>query len=237
VATSRTQRRWTIVIAGFAAAYVAGVLFATIVRASGGWNHGMPWERALLLAVHPRMPFLLDRLMLVLPWFGTNISLIPVVLAIVLWLWLRKARPDLAIWLSVVQLGSYALNPALKSTFDRVRPDLFEKRGWFGWTAYPSGHAIASISVLFTIAIMIHRERRWRWPFAVAAFLALGAMYSRIYLAVHWPTDVIGGAVVGLVWLWATWKAFREPATKEIAADAARLPTITAPESTSQLVN
>jgi undecaprenyl-diphosphatase len=198
------------IVAGFAAAYVSGVLFATVVRSTGNWDHGMQWERDLLTAVHSPLPWILDQLMLLLPWFGTNISLIPVVLIIVVWLWARKHRPDLAMWLSVVQLGSYALNPALKATFDRVRPDMFEKRGWFGWTAYPSGHAIASISVLFTIALMLHRERRWRWPFFVVGVIALGSMYSRIYLAVHWPTDVIGGAVVGLIWLWSTWKAFRE---------------------------
>src|SRR3954464_11447839 len=137
---ARVQRRWTIFLAVFAASYVAGVLFATIVRASGDWNHGMQWERDMLVVVHPRLPLLLDQLMLLLPWFGTNISLVPVVLSIVLWLWRRKRRPDLALWLTIVQLGSYALNPALKGTFDRLRPDLFEKRGWFGWTAYPSGH-------------------------------------------------------------------------------------------------
>ena len=75
-----------------------------------------------------------DLLMLVVPWFGTNISLMPVIGAVVIWLWAVKRRADLAMWLLVVQLGSWALNPLLKGSFDRVRPDLFPKRGWFGWT-------------------------------------------------------------------------------------------------------
>ena len=207
------RQRWQIIVAGFLAAYVAGLLFAVIVRAQGNWSHGLPWERELLRAVHPTLPQPLDFLMLVFPWFGTNISLMPVIGVIVLWLWLRKRRVDLAMWLLVVQLGSYALNPMLKGTFDRVRPDLFPKRGWFGWTSFPSGHAIASISVLFTVAILLHRERGWKWPYLVVGIIALGSAYSRVYLAVHWPTDVIGGLIVGAVWLWACYRAFRPDTT------------------------
>jgi undecaprenyl-diphosphatase len=205
------RQRWGIVVAGFVAAYVAGVLFAMVVRAQGNWSHGLPWERRLLVAAHSPLPQPLDFLMLVFPWFGTNISIMPVVAVVVIWLWLKHRRVDLAMWLLVTQLGSFALNPLLKGTFDRVRPDIFPKRGWFGWTSFPSGHAIASVSVLFTIAIMLYRERGWKWPFAVAAIVGFGSAYSRIYLAVHWPTDVIGGLVVGVVWLWASYRAFNPP--------------------------
>ena len=207
------RQRWPTLVAGFAAAYIAGVLFAVIVRAQGDWSQGLAWERDLLRMVHPPLPGWLDTLMLIFPWFGTNLSLMPVIGVIVLWLWIRKRRPHLALWLLIVQLGSWALNPALKATFDRVRPDLFPKRGWFGWTSFPSGHAIASISVLFTLAIMLHKERGWKWPYLVIAIIAMGSAYSRVYLAVHWPTDVVGGLIVGAVWLWAGYMAFRETST------------------------
>jgi membrane-associated phospholipid phosphatase len=203
---------------------VSGVLFAMIVRSQGDWSHGLPWERDLLVAVHPQLPGPLDGLMMILPWFGTNISLLPVVLLVVAWLWAARKRADLAVWLLVVQLGSWVLNPALKATFDRVRPDMFPKRGWFGWTSFPSGHAIASISVLFTIAIMLHRERGWKWPLFVIGAIAIGSMYSRVYLAVHWPTDVLGGLVVGLVWLWATWMSFRDGSQSVTSIELKRSP-------------
>jgi membrane-associated phospholipid phosphatase len=202
------RQRWQIIVAGFFAAYVGGVLFAMIVRAQGNWSQGLPWERSLLTAVHPTLPQPLDFLMLVFPWFGTNISLMPVVALGVIWLWVARRRIDLAMWMLVVQLGSWALNPMLKATFDRVRPEMFPKRGWFGWTSFPSGHAIASISVLFTIAIMLHREKGWRWPYALMGIIGAGSAYSRVYLAVHWPTDVVGGLIVGAVWLWACYRGF-----------------------------
>ena len=204
------RQRWAIIAAGFAAAYATGVLFALAIHSQGNWSQGLPWERDLLFTIHGfgPLPLPLDFLMLVFPWFGTNISLMPVIGIVVVWLWKKERRPHLAMWLLVVQLGSYALNPMLKGTFDRVRPDLFPKRGWYGWTSFPSGHAIASISVLFTIAIMLHKELGWRWPYLVVAIIAAGSAYSRVYLAVHWPTDVIGGLLVGGVWLWACYQAF-----------------------------
>jgi undecaprenyl-diphosphatase len=64
--------------------------------------------------------------------------------------------------------------------------------------------------VLFTIAIMLHRERGWKWPYVVIGLIAIGSAYSRVYLAVHWPTDVIGGLIVGAVWLWVCYKSFAD---------------------------
>jgi undecaprenyl-diphosphatase len=207
------RQRWPIIVAGFAAAYLSGVLFAVVVRSQGDWSQGQPWERALLQKAHTPLPVILDAWMMIVPWFGTNLSLMPVIGLIVLWLWIVRRRVDLAMWLLIVQLGSWGLNPSLKATFDRVRPDLFPKRGWFGWTSFPSGHAIASISVLFTIAIMLHRERGWKWPYVFIGMIALCSAYSRLYLAVHWPTDVIGGMLVGAVWLWACYRSFNPSTT------------------------
>jgi membrane-associated phospholipid phosphatase len=119
----------------------------------------------------------IDSLFLVLPWLGTNITLIPVVLGVSVWLLVRRKRPDLATHLVIVQLGSFTLNFLLKGIFDRPRPDLFEPRGQYAWAAYPSGHAIASVSVLLTIAMnaplqpllatlprraLAHGHHRWR---------------------------------------------------------------------------
>ena len=123
----------------------------------------------------------------------------------------------------VVQLGSYLLNPSLKALFDRARPDMFARRGWYGWSSYPSGHAIASVAVLMTIALIIHHVKGWRWPFYLALTIMACSMYSRLYLAVHWPTDVFAGAIVGGSWLAVTAWAFREhfePIPEEVLESA-----------------
>jgi undecaprenyl-diphosphatase len=217
------QRTVGWLVAGYLAALLVGILFAELMRRTGNWDQGLAWERTFMVRTHVRFPEAIDALFLVLPWLGTNMTLIPIV-AVVSWWLVRRKRPDLAVHLVVVLLGSFTLNFVLKDIFDRPRPDLFELRGQHAWAAFPSGHAIASISVLFTAAILLRRERGWRWPLPVAAILTVFGLYSRLYLGVHWPTDLVGGVLIGLMWLGMTYLAFtpdvREPKHNEPGRDA-----------------
>jgi len=193
---------------------LAGILFAFYVRSQGDWGTGLAWERALMLSLDRSVPAFFDWMMLSLPWLGTNLTLLPIIAAFSLWLWLKKGRPDLAAQLMIVALGSLAMNAALKDLFSRPRPELWPHRGQFAWTSYPSGHAIVGVAVYFTVSRMLHRERGWRWPYVFSAALLAVNLYSRIYLGVHWPTDVIGGVLIGVVWLVAAeaaWVQSRTP--------------------------
>jgi len=203
----RSPMRWWIVGGGFVAAVLSGLVYAMAVKATGDWHQGLPWERDMMARVDYTLPRWLDLLFLTVPWTATNITLAPFTYGAAVWLGKRK-RWDLALHITVVQTGSFALNFAMKFLFDRARPELWEKRGQFSWASYPSGHAIASIAVLFTVAYLLEREKGWKWPYAVLGLMAVITMWSRLYLGVHWPTDVIGGGLMGAVWLGATMVGF-----------------------------
>lgn len=147
-------------------------------------------------------------MMLAAPLFGTNLTVLPAMLIVGWWLWKERREPVLGAHLLVVAVGSLSLNPTMKYLLDRDRPSLYPLRGMYNWASYPSGHAILTVALYFTLALMLLRERGWRWPFAVAPLIVLLTCYSRLYLSVHWPTDLIGGTLIGIVWLVGTWYAF-----------------------------
>jgi len=200
------------VIGGGAVAFLLGIAIALWTQSAGDWGIGASWEVALLRRANTRLPAAFDALLILIAWLGTNITLVPISAVVALFA-LRRSRRDIALHVAVAQTGSILLNQILKYAFERPRPEIFEGRGWYAQSSFPSGHAIASIAMLFTFAVLLYRERGWRWPLAVALVLVLINLYSRLYLAVHWPTDVIAGAAVGVVWLVATIRAFRPPLT------------------------
>lgn len=203
-------------LAAYLAAWAVGIGFGLLLRAAGVWN-GAQWERETLRWFHERpLPWLLDRMMLVAPLFGTNLTVLPAMLIVGWWLWKERREPLLGAHLLIVAVGSLSLNPTMKYLLDRDRPAMYPARGMYNWASYPSGHAILTVALYFTLAMMLRRARGWRWPFAAAPLIVLLTCYSRLYLSVHWPTDLIGGLLIGLVWLAGTWRAFSElpaPAT------------------------
>ncbi len=198
---------------GIAMAYVSawaiGVGFGYGLKGTHWWDKGAPWERRLLLYFHEQsLPHWLDQAMLASPMLGTNLVVLPAMLALGLWLWRVKHAPLTAVHLLVVCVGSLSLNPTMKYLLDRDRPALFPLRGMYNWASYPSGHIILTTALYFTGALLLRRARGWVWPFVVAGLVVLLTSYSRLYLSVHWPTDLVGGMLIGLVWLAGTWKAF-----------------------------
>ncbi|MBP2629916.1 MAG: phosphatidylglycerophosphatase [Firmicutes bacterium] len=106
--------------------------------------------------------------------------------------------------LLICLLGGAALNELLKQIFERARPDAFRVVEALGYS-FPSGHAMVSLCFYGMIAFLIARTIRswvWRWFIIVSAGLFIFFIgISRIYLGVHYPSDVIAGYTAGATWL------------------------------------
>ncbi len=197
--------------AAYVASWLVGIVFGLALSRTPGWRGGAAWEQAVLRWLHEHpLPFLLDRLMLVMPYFGTNATMLPAIIVVGLVLWRRYKQPLIAIQLLVVSIGSLSLNPTMKHLLDRPRPAMYPLRGMWTWASYPSGHLILTTALYFTLSMMLRDARGWRWPFAASVVIIALTAYSRVYLAVHWPTDLIGGLLIGVTWLVGTWTAFAD---------------------------
>lgn len=118
-------------------------------------------------------------------------------------LWFGRRRRD-ALLVAVTIFGAEVWMNMLKRLFHRVRPEPFFDVRTPRSYSFPSGHALLSLTLYGLLAALVSARLRgpWRWVVRIAAaalILAIG--FSRVYLGVHYATDVIGGYLVAVVWL------------------------------------
>lgn len=122
-------------------------------------------------------------------------------------LMVRKRHAAVLVAVSVA--GGTALSQVLKWAFDRPRPDLVPHGMAVYTQSFPSGHAMLSAVVYLTLGALLARtQARTRvrvFLLAIAATLTVVVGISRIYLGVHWPTDVLGGWMLGAAWAICCW--------------------------------
>jgi undecaprenyl-diphosphatase len=127
-----------------------------------------------------------------------------VLLAVVVCLveYARRPTKSLPLFLALVVGGQFAMSNGIKVLVERARPDLARLTGYAG-TSFPSGHSTAAAATLAAVALVMTRGRS-RQTKAVAAAVAAGlaaiVAATRVFLGVHWFTDVIAGLLLGWGW-------------------------------------
>jgi undecaprenyl-diphosphatase len=161
------------------------------------------FDITILQWMHARQSPLLTSFMLEMTYLGTGTVVIMVVGIAALFLWHTEHKLSARLLLAAT-VGNLILNGALKLVYHRPRPSIFDWQTPAVSSSFPSGHAMSATVVYGTVAYLLMRLQKHHWSRVLtlcgAVLVILLICVSRIYLGVHYPSDVIGGVIVGLAW-------------------------------------
>lgn len=208
----RRLRRSALVLAAMSAA-LAGGFFALSRAVVAGRTANV--DREILLAMRephdasdPIGPRWFEEACRDVTALGGATVLTLLTTTVTIFLWLAQMHRA-AIYLAIAILGAALLSVALKAAFERPRPDLVPHGMSVYTSSFPSGHSMLSAAVYLTLGMVASRfvpRRRLKVFFIVVAIGITGAVgASRVYLGVHWPTDVLAGWAVGAAWALVCW--------------------------------
>jgi membrane-associated phospholipid phosphatase len=187
-----------------------------------------PFDAPALNMLHALATPTLDRFFVLMTRLGYLWGVVPLDLIVLLSLALRrKFRESLFFFIAIT--GSAVLDIVAKAYFARVRPDL-----WLSLTpettySFPSGHAMGS-ATLGVALIILCWPTRWRWPMTAASLVfVLLVGVSRVYLGVHYPSDILAGWSAAVAWVCGTYilvyrKELGSPAVINLGMNESALP-------------
>jgi membrane-associated phospholipid phosphatase len=137
-------------------------------------------------------------------WTGNFVTLLVITLVAVVVLWRRRERTD-AVFVAFAFLGAQVLSNGMKLGFRRERPFFPDPLATESTFSFPSGHALVSLAVYGAIALLLARRISSHTGRALllggTALLVLAIGFSRLYLGVHFLSDVLAGLAAGAAWL------------------------------------
>ncbi len=188
---------------GMVAAVGAVIIFGITAEAvDEGFTQ--PFDEAVLSWLEQSRTAFLDKVMLEITTLGTGVVIIMIVLIASVFLWQTQHKWSVYLLL-LSTFGGKLLNTLLKLFYDRPRPSVVEWVTDVHSPSFPSGHAMSSMVVYGTVAYLVGRLdakrtlRNTTWVIAALVILLIGL--SRMYLGVHYPSDVIAGFLAGFAWL------------------------------------
>ena len=180
----------------------------------------LPFDKPLLLWIHQLATPAIDQLFVTISDLGYLWGVVPVNIIVLAYLVLHKRYREGLFWLLAVG-GSALLNLGVKTYFARDRPDLWEAVVAEHSFSFPSGHAMGS-ATLATALVLLAWRTRYHWPALILlpAF-ALTVGIARIYLGVHYPSDILAGFAVAVAWVMGMHQVVgRAPKPRAEAADS-----------------
>jgi undecaprenyl-diphosphatase len=158
------------------------------------------WDTAILEWIHGHATAERDRVAEWITDLGTTLGVVPVTSALVLYL-LARRRSAQALFVLLSMVGAWLLNDAAKAFYGRERPALWNSATRQMWFGFPSGHAMSSMALGTVLTILAwHTRARWL-VLALSMLFVLAVSGSRLYLGVHYPSDVLAAWLASLAWV------------------------------------
>ncbi|MPZ91408.1 MAG: phosphatase PAP2 family protein [Actinobacteria bacterium] len=177
---------------------VFGEIFDEVIEQDTGFVDGP----ALRFLTDHRSPEV-TTIMRSVTFFGGSIVALFMMTAAIVVHYVKTRESRQPAFLAFCLVGALGLAPVIKLIVQRARPEISPVMDVGGY-AFPSGHATTSMIVFGALAYVLTRRLSWRadvWIWAGAGIASFLIGFSRLYLGVHWPTDVVGGWALGLLWL------------------------------------
>ncbi|MBU1661984.1 MAG: phosphatase PAP2 family protein, partial [Chloroflexi bacterium] len=156
------------------------------------------WDAPVMGFIHSYSQPWLDTLMVGITQTGGGLTAM-VFLGLVYWLH-RRGAERWAWGAAISYLGAISLNGALKGLFARPRPAIFPPLIAVHTYSFPSGHTVTAVSLYGFIAFVLWMSGYKPWAILAGGWVFLITL-SRVYLGVHYPSDVLGGIAFGGLWL------------------------------------
>lgn len=160
------------------------------------------FDKSVLLHIHRLASPALDMLMASVTRIGDPRTVVPLTTIIFGVLWWRLYRLE-AQFFALNAFGGAVLSYVLKLAFSKQRPQLWNSPIVETTFSYPSGHALGSVVLYgflsYILATLYPRYARAFYSAVTLLIIAIG--FSRLYLGVHWPTDIIAGYGIGFLWI------------------------------------
>ena len=178
------------------------------------------FDNPVLLYLHQLASPTLDSVMIFFTRAGSAMAIIPFNILVFAFLAFRKKWRQSVFWLSAVA-GAALMNLLAKHAFARVRPDLWLSLLPETTFSFPSGHAMQSMAVGCALVVLLWRTK-WRVPMMIVAALFVAAVgTSRMYLGVHYPSDILAGWSASLAWVVGLGAAFSYRRKKKVVSTSA----------------
>ncbi len=190
--------RLILIIAGILAPLTLFGLLAEDVAEQEAFSFDEPIQ----MFVRARSTDFLDTTMYWVTQAGSVYAVTPFTLLLLVWLIKRGRRWDAAFW-SISVTGAAIINHLAKLLFARARPSLWTSQVHETSYSFPSGHVMSTMAVFAALCVLVW-PTKWRWPVVYIGGVFIGLVgASRVYLGVHYPSDVFAGWAASLAWVMA----------------------------------